>query len=102
MVARSVTALPAHKALPWRRAATEARDRIGANDALASLSAAEQTFFESLASQDEPVLRLAGRGVVAAPKPHVRANLAELIADVTEDASVRGVLHHEAWLAIEP
>lgn len=56
----------------------------------------------SLDPQHEPVLAVAGGGVVAAAEPHVRCNLTELVADVAEDRSVRRVLHYEAGLTVNP
>ena len=58
--------------------------------------------FDSLSPQHEPVLAVTGDGVVAAAEPHVGGDLAELVADVGEDRSVRRVLHCETGLAIEP
>src|SRR5262249_46795229 len=58
--------------------------------------------FGSLVLQHEPVLLVAGGGIVAAAEPNVRGDLAKLVADVAEDGGVRGVLHHEAGLAVEP
>src|SRR5262249_25723603 len=58
--------------------------------------------FGSLATQLEPVLLVAGGGIVAVAEPNVRGDLAKLVADVGEDGGVRGVLHHEAGLAVEP
>src|SRR4029079_4834386 len=61
-----------------------------------------RAFTASPSLQHEPVLRLTGGGVVAAAEPHVGRDLAELVADVGENAGVRGVLHHEARLAVQP
>src|SRR5688500_12879304 len=57
---------------------------------------------DSPSPQHEPVLTAAGGGVVATTEPHVRTDLAKFVADVAEDAGVRGVLHDEARRAVEP
>ena len=58
--------------------------------------------FGSLVTQHESVLQVDGGAIVAAAEPNLRGDLAKLVADVAKDGGVRGILHHEARLAVEP